>query len=84
MRNGPLPGYARLTDLLGTYSDNFIGLRYSFEPYEGKTDEEVREAAAAWMAMGAPENRATFALYPEELFGLIEALRETLSEGPPG
>ena len=77
-RIGPSAEYSDRAKLLGTYHRNFIALRYAYEPYEGMTAAQVHELGDQWLSRGAPVDEATFAFYPEELFGLIEALRVLL------
>ena len=73
-RIGVRGGGPSLLDLFERFAYNFVGLRYSYEVYEGSTAEELRERENVWLTGGAKEEDATFTYYPEELFGLIFAL----------
>ena len=77
-RLGPSVDYSRLSDFLKAYTYNFGALRYSYEPYEGQTDEQVHKSGTQWLEAGAKVEEADFAFYPEELFGLTEALLSLL------
>jgi HEPN domain-containing protein len=63
--------------VLDVLSGNFVRLRYPYEDYEHVTEGEYREMGAEWTAMGCPESEAIQALYPNELFGITEALLDT-------
>ncbi|PRE24371.1 hypothetical protein C6P92_08660 [Burkholderia multivorans] len=60
--------------LLETWGKNFIRLRYPYEAYEDLTEAQYAEIGEDWIALGAPEESATFVYYSNELFGMVEAL----------
>jgi HEPN domain-containing protein len=60
--------------VLSILSNNFIRLRYPHEDYEHVTEAEYKEMGEEWAAIGYPSSVAMQALYPNELFGLTEAL----------
>lgn len=62
------------------WGNNFIQLRYPYEKYEGLTEEEYLRQGAEWVAAGAPLEEAQFRYYPEELYAMLEALREMTDE----
>ncbi len=72
--------YSDIPELLRTFSDNFIRLRYPYEDYENLSPEEYAELGEAWIARGAPECEATFVYHPEGLYGLTHALEQHLTE----
>lgn len=61
--------------VLKEWGSNFIALRYPYEKYEGKTEAEYRNLGEEWVAQGAPLEDALFRFHPEELFGMLYALR---------
>jgi hypothetical protein len=65
--------------VLKTWGKNFIKLRYAYEDYEYVTEDEFAEMGEEWIALGATDDRAMTVLYPNELFGMIEALLELTS-----
>lgn len=75
----PPPDYSNPGVLLDTFSNNFAGLRYSYEAYEELTDEQLEEQERQWVAGGSITEEATFKYYPEELFGLTEALKTEIA-----
>ena len=62
--------------VLKTWGKNFIKLRYPYEDYEHVTEGEFIEMGEEWLALGAVDERAMTVLYPNELFGMMEALLE--------
>lgn len=67
------------TDHKGVLADlgsNFVGLRYPYEKHGNLSQEEYRRVGTAWIATGAQLGDADYRYYPEELLGLIFALRQ--------
>lgn len=77
-RMGSYADFSNPGALLSTWSTNFSKLRYSYEAYDGKTTEEVRALGEAWLARGAKIEEATFRYHPEELTGVLFALKAEL------
>lgn len=67
-------------DVLKEWGTNFISLRYPYERYEGVSEEEYRKLGSEWVEAGAPLEEASFRYFPEELFGMIDALRNIAFE----
>ena len=61
--------------VLSDWSDNFVKLRYPYEKYEGMTEVEYQRLGEEWVARDGPLEDATFRYHPEELFGMLHALR---------
>ena len=74
-RIGPSALTENSSSILKEWSANFIALRYPYERYESLTEEQYTELGEQWIAKGASLNDATFRFYPEELFGMLHALR---------
>ena len=66
--------------ILREWGRNFIDLRYPWERYKGMSEEDFSRVSAEWVAKGAPLEDASFRYYPEELVGLLAALRTVASE----
>jgi len=66
--------------VLQEWGQNFIALRYPWERYEGMSEDDFSRVSAEWVANGAPLDDATFRYHPEELVGLLAALRVVASE----
>jgi hypothetical protein len=62
------------------YKNNFVRLRYPFEAYKKMNESEYIEYGKLWVKLGAPIEEAEFQYYPEELYGLIKALREEVEK----
>ncbi len=73
-------GYSDIGALLDTYSQNFVALRYSYEAYEGLSEDEYARLGAEWLARGAQEAEARFVYHPEELYGLSFAIEQRISK----
>lgn len=79
-RIGP-SGLASNHDLiLREWGQNFIVLRYPWERYEGMSEEGYSRLSGEWVANGAQLENAKLRYYPEELVGLLAALRIVASE----
>jgi hypothetical protein len=57
------------------WTANFDGLRYPFEKYENDTAQEYEDRVNRWLSEGARLEDATFRFHPEELLGMLYALR---------
>jgi len=67
-------------DIFKEWGDNFISLRYPYEKYEGLTEEEYLRLGDKWIKAGAPIEGAQFRFFPEELFGIVEGLKQMAEE----
>lgn len=77
LRIGPLNELKeRHAHVLKTWGVNFIRLRYPHEDYEDVTEGEYSEMGDEWVARGSPEDSAVHVYFPNELFGMVEALLE--------
>lgn len=76
-RIGPSALGANHESVLSDLGSNFVSLRYPYEMCGHLTQEEYGRAGAAWIAAGAQFRDAEYRYYPEELLGLIFALRQT-------
>ena len=61
--------------VLKEWGKNFIDLRYPYEQYESFSEDEYSELGKKWLENGASIEEATFKYYPDELFGILHALR---------
>lgn len=80
---GRSPGHTDFSDLpklLRWYQFIFEKARYHYELYEGYTLDEQRRLGELWEELGAPIHEAVVQYYPEELYCLIEGLREHLQK----
>lgn len=78
-----MPGHADLSDLtklLVWYQFIFEKARYSYELYDGYTDEEVKELGEAWIERGSPIDEAMIQYYPSELECLTEGLAQYVAD----
>ena len=66
--------YSDIRGLLQTFSKNFVDLRYPYERYKDLNENELKERAERWLAMGAKVEEADFVFYPVELYGLNHAI----------
>ena len=66
--------------VLKEWGRNFIDLRYPYERYESLTEEQYAALGKQWVAKGAPMEEASFRYHPEELFGMLHALRLVAEE----
>lgn len=71
---------AELQKLLALYRNNFVRLRYPFEAYMKMNESEYLEYGKLWVELGAPVEEAEFQYYPEELYGLVNALQEEVEK----
>ncbi len=62
--------------VLEEWGKNFIGLRYPYEKYEGLTEAEYSRLGEKWVEAGGLLDEAQFRFYPEELFAMVEALKQ--------
>ena len=67
-------------DVLKEWGGNFIDLRYPYEKYEGLTEQEYLRLGDRWVAAGAPLEEAQLRYYPEELFAMVETLRQVADD----
>ena len=79
-RIGPSALDTNTSVILKEWGNNFISLRYPYEKYEGLTEAEYHQKSEDWIQAGAPLEEATFRYFPEELFGIIEALKQMTNE----
>lgn len=79
-RIGPSALNTAASDILKEWGENFISLRYPYEKYEGLTEDEYLSLGAQWVEAGAPLNGAQFRYFPEELFGIVEGLKQMAAE----
>lgn len=79
-RIGPSALNTGASDILKEWGENFISLRYPYEKYEGLTEEEYHLLGEEWIESGAPIEEAMFRYFPEELFGMLEALKQMADE----
>lgn len=63
------------TTVLTDLGKNFIALRYPYSKYDRMTEDHYASVGENWLASGAVLSKATFRYHPEELYGLIYALR---------
>ena len=75
-RIGPSALNSDPTAVLEQWGKNFIDLRYPYEKYEGLTEAEYERLGRDWIEAGAPLDKARFRFYPEELFGMVESLKQ--------
>lgn len=59
---------------------NFVALRYPWEKYTNPSEEQYFEIGKKWIDEGAPLPDAVFRYHPEELYGVLEALRRVAAE----
>jgi HEPN domain-containing protein len=69
-----------LDAVLKEWAKNFIDLRYPYERYEGMTEAEYKSFCEDWKKRGAPLEGAQFRFYPEELRGMLHAVRIMANE----
>lgn len=79
-RIGPSALSNDASSILKEWGENFIALRYPYERYESLTEEQYAALGEQWVAKGGPIDEATFRYYPEELFGMLYALRLVTEE----
>ena len=61
--------------VLEDLGSNFIGLRYPFQKYSGLTESQYQALGEDWIRAGAANESAVFRYHPEELVGLIHAVK---------
>ncbi len=74
-RVGPSALSVEPTKVLKDLGSNFIALRYPFQKYEGLSESEYQALGNEWVESGAATESATFRYHPEELRGLIHAVK---------
>jgi len=79
-RIGPSGLSKNAESIFKEWGENFIALRYPYERYESLTEEEYVALGEEWVAKGGPIDEATFRYHPEELFGMLHALRLVAEE----
>ena len=79
-RIGPSALNTAASDIFKEWGENFISLRYPYEKYEGLTEEEYLRLSDQWVEAGAPLEEAQFRYFPEELFGMVEGLKQIADE----
>ena len=79
-RIGPSALNTAAADIFKEWGTNFISLRYPYERYEGLTEEEYHQLGDDWVASGAPVEEAFFRYFPQELFGIVDALKNMANE----
>ncbi len=74
--------------VLADWSHNFVALRYPYEKYLNDTAEAYLKRGDEWHAAGSQLETADFRFHPEELLGMLHALRgeaeRRFAELPPG
>ena len=65
-----------LERLLAAFERNFVDLRYPFDAYSAWSESDYHGYGELWIELGSPTEEAEFQYYPEELRGLVLALRE--------
>lgn len=75
-RIGPSNLNSAPLDIFTDWGKNFIDLRYCYEKYEGLSEEEYLNLGKAWEESGAKPEEATFRYHPEELFAMVESLKQ--------
>ena len=78
-RMAPLADFSNLEKLLHVWTRNFIKLRYPYEEYEGLLESEYIELGETWVREGSKTENAKFVYYPNELKGLIFALKHVIN-----
>ena len=71
---GPIANFSDLKAKLQIFESNFIKLRYPYEKYTEITEEEYISRGNEWLNRGAITEGADFQYYPNELYGLNQAL----------
>lgn len=61
--------------MLADWSHNFVALRYPYEKFLNDTAEAYLKRGDDWHAAGSPLETADFRFHPEELLGMLHALR---------
>jgi hypothetical protein len=79
-RVGPSALASEHKRVLEEWGKNFIALRYPWERYANMTEDDFKLHAEAWVESGSPLEGATFRYFPEELAGLLAALRTVATE----
>lgn len=79
-RIGPSTLSTDAISVLKEWGKNFVDLRYPYERYESLTEEQYTALGKQWVESGAPIEDATFRYHPEELFGMLYALRLVAEE----
>lgn len=74
-RIGPSSLGTDVAKILQEWAKNFVDLRYPYEKYEGMTEIQYRQLGEEWVVRDGPLEDATFRYYPEELDGMVHALR---------
>lgn len=75
-RIGPSALSTDPTAVLTELGNNFIHLRYPYDKYSGKTEEEYQQMGLEWIQQGARNEEAVFRYFPEELFGLTVSVKQ--------
>ena len=73
-RVGPTAFAIPIEDILKDWSTNFVSVRYPYERYSKMTEQQYAERSKSWAESGGPLDEADVRYYPEELFGMVEAL----------
>ena len=74
-RIGPSALNSGALKILREWGKNFVNLRYPYEKYEGLTEKEYSALGEDWLKAGASLEEAHFRYFPEELFGMVDALK---------
>jgi hypothetical protein len=77
---GPSGLNDRTDEILKEWGKNFIALRYPYEKYKGFSEEQYRKLGTDWLASGGELEKATFRYHPNELRGMLHALRTVANE----
>jgi hypothetical protein len=80
-RIGPSGLTASHLAVLNDLGSNFVGLRYPYEKYGHMTEQEYEQVGQDWINAGANNADAEFRYHPEELLGLIVALKQVANAG---
>lgn len=75
-RIGPSALSTDPNSVLTEIGNNFIHLRYPYDKYAGKTQDEYQQMGIDWIERGAKNEEAVFRYFPEELFGLTASMKK--------
>lgn len=79
-RIGPSALSRDAISVLKEWGKNFIDLRYPYERYESLTEDQYAALGKQWVEKGGAIEEAIFRYHPEELFGMLYALRLVAEE----
>jgi hypothetical protein len=79
-KQGPIANFTDINSKLKIFESNFIKLRYPYEKYTKLTEGEYVARGEEWIKRGAITEEADFQYYPNELYGLQQALIQDIEE----